>query len=101
MAWAASASRCLLLSWPMTGYQTQSNSSRSAFLLYNRICPTHIEGYFSERFSWGESMLFISYRKADTQAVVDNLAKELKKHFGEGCVFKDDQDLRAGDRWTQ
>lgn len=46
-------------------------------------------------------MIFISYRKADTQAVVDNLAKELKKHFGEGHVFKDDQDIRAGDRWPQ
>ena len=44
-------------------------------------------------------MIFISYRKADTQAVVDSLAKELKKQFGEGQVFKDDQDLRAGDRW--
>ena len=36
-------------------------------------------------------MIFISYRKADSQAVVDNLAKELKNRFGEKCVFKDDQ----------
>ena len=44
-------------------------------------------------------MIFISYRKADTQPVVDNLAKELKKKFGAHNVFKDDTDVKAGDHW--
>ena len=44
-------------------------------------------------------MIFINYRKADCQAVVDNLAKELKKHFGADRVFKDDQDIGGGDKW--
>src|SRR3954471_13617275 len=44
-------------------------------------------------------MIFINYRKADTQDVVDNLAKELKRHFGETDVFKDDKDLHGGERW--
>src|SRR5437899_3026906 len=44
-------------------------------------------------------MIFINYRKDDTQAVVDNLAKELKKQFGADRVFKDDRDIEGGDRW--
>jgi tetratricopeptide (TPR) repeat protein len=44
-------------------------------------------------------MIFISYRKADTQAVVDHLAEKLKSVFGATAVFKDDRDLRAGERW--
>jgi AAA+ superfamily predicted ATPase len=44
-------------------------------------------------------MIFISYRKADTQAVVDRLADRLKNVFGNAAVFKDDCDLHAGERW--
>jgi hypothetical protein len=44
-------------------------------------------------------MIFISYRKADTQAVVDRLADKLKSAFSAAAVFKDDRDLRAGERW--
>ena len=44
-------------------------------------------------------MVFISYRKADTQAIVDRLADKLKQVFGAAGVFKDDRDLRAGERW--
>ena len=44
-------------------------------------------------------MIFISYRKADSQAVVDRLADRLKGEFGKDSVFKDDRDLRAGERW--
>ncbi len=44
-------------------------------------------------------MIFISYRKADTQAVVDHLADRLKNVFGAGGVFKDDHDLRGGEHW--
>jgi len=46
-------------------------------------------------------MIFINYRKADSQAVVDSLAKELKSWFGEARVFKDDHDIRAGDSWPK
>jgi hypothetical protein len=44
-------------------------------------------------------MIFISYRKDDTQSVVDYLAMALKERFGAERVFKDDQDLHAGDPW--
>jgi tetratricopeptide (TPR) repeat protein len=44
-------------------------------------------------------MIFISYRKADTQAVVDHLADRLKNVFGANGVFKDDHDLRGGEHW--
>lgn len=44
-------------------------------------------------------MIFISYRKADTQAVVDHLADRLKSVLGATAVFKDDHDLHGGDRW--
>jgi tetratricopeptide (TPR) repeat protein len=44
-------------------------------------------------------MIFINYRKADSQAVVDHLAKELKRRFGEANVFKDDSDIAGGQRW--
>src|SRR5436190_20602942 len=45
------------------------------------------------------AMIFINYRKADTQQVVDHLAGRLKDAFGNDRVFKDDKDLRAGERW--
>src|ERR1044071_1759248 len=44
-------------------------------------------------------MFFISYRKEDTQAVVDLLAEKLKDRFGDKAVFKDDRDIRAGEQW--
>jgi tetratricopeptide (TPR) repeat protein len=42
---------------------------------------------------------FINYRKADSQHVVDHLARELKRRFGADAVFKDDKDIKGGDRW--
>src|SRR5262245_60973169 len=45
------------------------------------------------------AMIFISYRKADTQDKADYLALELKRHFGETVVFKDDTNLRPGYPW--
>jgi tetratricopeptide (TPR) repeat protein len=45
-------------------------------------------------------MIFISYRKADTQPIVDRLADRLKAVFGKDAVFKDDANLRAGERWS-
>jgi tetratricopeptide (TPR) repeat protein len=44
-------------------------------------------------------MIFISYRKADTQAVVDHLADRLRNVFGPSGVFKDDRELHGGDIW--
>jgi hypothetical protein len=44
-------------------------------------------------------MIFISYRKADSQAVVDHLADKLTTVFGAAAVFKDDRTLRPGDPW--
>jgi tetratricopeptide (TPR) repeat protein len=46
-------------------------------------------------------MIFINYRKADTQAVVGHLAAELKKHFGDAAVFIDHEGLHAGDEWPK
>jgi len=46
-------------------------------------------------------MIFINYRKVDSQAVVDNLANELKRRFGVGRVFKDDQDIGGGEQWPE
>jgi tetratricopeptide (TPR) repeat protein len=46
-------------------------------------------------------MIFISYRKEDTQTVVDLLAEKLRQHFGDEAVFKDDADIRAGELWPQ
>jgi tetratricopeptide (TPR) repeat protein len=43
--------------------------------------------------------IFINYRKADTQPVVDHLATELKRRFGPDGVFKDDKDIKGGDKW--
>ena len=42
-------------------------------------------------------MIFINYRKADSQAVVDRLAEDLKKYFGSDRVFKDDQDVEGAE----
>jgi predicted ATPase len=44
-------------------------------------------------------MIFINYRKQDTQAVADHLAFRLREQFGNAGVFKDDYDLQGGDRW--
>ncbi|MEZ5942531.1 MAG: tetratricopeptide repeat protein [Planctomycetaceae bacterium] len=44
-------------------------------------------------------MIFINYRKSDTQGVVDHLAFRLKSQFGDEAVFKDDADLQGGERW--
>ena len=44
-------------------------------------------------------MIFINYRKRDSQATVDHIADRLKQRFGEIAVFKDDADIRAGERW--
>ena len=46
-------------------------------------------------------MIFISYRKQDSQAVVDHLADRLKQRFGETAVFKDDTDIHAGEKWPE
>jgi TIR domain len=46
-------------------------------------------------------MIFISYRKEDSQPIVDLLAEKLKQHFGEMAVFKDDRDIRAGEDWPK
>jgi hypothetical protein len=44
-------------------------------------------------------MIFINYRKKDSQPVADHLASRLRARFGEDAVFKDDLDLEGGDRW--
>ncbi|MBN9517311.1 TIR domain-containing protein [bacterium] len=44
-------------------------------------------------------MIFINYRKNDTQTTVDHLADRLKGAFGPENVFKDDSNLQGGDRW--
>jgi hypothetical protein len=46
-------------------------------------------------------MIFINYRKGESQPVVDNLARQLKGHFGQAAVFKDDKDLQGGERWPE
>lgn len=46
-------------------------------------------------------MIFINYRKKDSQATVDHIADRLKQRFGELAVFKDDVDIRAGERWPE
>src|ERR1700722_12419 len=46
-------------------------------------------------------MIFISYRKADSQAVTDHLAERLKEAFGDHAVFVDHHDLGAGERWPE
>src|SRR5260370_1428786 len=50
---------------------------------------------------WNSPMIFINYRKDDSQAIVDNVAKELKKHFGADNVFKDDEDIEGGQLWPE
>ena len=44
-------------------------------------------------------MIFINYRKGDTQSNVDFLAEGLKQQFGDRFVFKDDQDIQPGEKW--
>jgi phosphoserine phosphatase len=46
-------------------------------------------------------VIFINYRKQDSQATVDHIADRLKQRFGELAVFKDDVDIRAGERWPE
>jgi hypothetical protein len=46
-------------------------------------------------------VIFISYRKEDSQQIVDLLAEKLKQHFGGAAVFKDDRDIRAGEDWPK
>jgi tetratricopeptide (TPR) repeat protein len=46
-------------------------------------------------------MIFINYRKADTQAVADHLAARLRQHFGDAAVFLDHEGLHAGDEWAK
>src|SRR5262245_21641621 len=44
-------------------------------------------------------MIFINYRRSDAQHVVDHLAERLKTVFGATAVFKDDRDVKPGQRW--
>lgn len=44
-------------------------------------------------------MIFVSYRKNDTEAVVDHLTFRLKERFGDPEVFRDAYDLLGGERW--
>lgn len=46
-------------------------------------------------------MIFISYRKSDSQDFVGHLARELKRHFGAERVFVDVRDLEPGREWPQ
>lgn len=44
-------------------------------------------------------MIFINYRKSDTQAVADHLAENLREAFGDAAVFQDQNDLFPGKPW--
>ncbi len=43
--------------------------------------------------------VFVSYRRADRGTVAKNLAKQLRRDLGPESVFRDQDDLRPGDRW--
>lgn len=45
--------------------------------------------------------LFLSYRTADTADIVGLLAEELRNDLGRSCVFRDNDDLVAGQDWRQ
>lgn len=40
--------------------------------------------------------IFISYRRSDTEAVVERLYERLIRHFGEDHIFRDKQSIEAG-----
>lgn len=42
--------------------------------------------------------LFISYRRADTQATAGRIDEHLSAQFGKDAVFRDDRTIRGGDR---
>jgi TIR domain-containing protein len=45
--------------------------------------------------------LFISYRVADTTTFVDHLYDRLRQEFGETNVFRDNDALGPGEKWTE
>jgi hypothetical protein len=46
-------------------------------------------------------MIFISYRRQDSLAEVENLRVLLAGRYGEGSVFVDDRNIPAGERWPE
>ncbi len=45
--------------------------------------------------------LFLSYRRADAPGYVARIGDELERRFGADAVFRDVDDMRAGDDWKK
>ena len=46
-------------------------------------------------------MIFINYRKETGQSDADRVASDLKEVFGKDKVFKDDHDIKPGEKWPK
>jgi TIR domain-containing protein len=46
-------------------------------------------------------IVFISYRRSDTQMVAGRLREALARHFGESAIFRDKNSIGAGEDWTK
>jgi hypothetical protein len=47
------------------------------------------------------AQIFVSYRRADTEAVASHLAEDLAERFGADSVFSDFDGIRAGASWQE
>ncbi|HEX9277410.1 MAG TPA: TIR domain-containing protein [Casimicrobiaceae bacterium] len=46
-------------------------------------------------------VVFISYRRSDTQMVAGRLRESLARHFGDAAIFRDKNSIAAGEDWTK
>jgi len=46
-------------------------------------------------------LVFISYRRSDTQMVAGRLREALARHFGEAAIFRDKDSVAPGEDWTK
>jgi len=46
-------------------------------------------------------IVFISYRRSDTQMVAGRLREALARHFGGSAIFRDKDSIGAGEDWTR
>jgi hypothetical protein len=46
-------------------------------------------------------IVFISYRRSDSQMVAGRLREALARHFGDSAIFRDKNSIGAGEDWTK
>ena len=64
------------------------------------LTPEHFK-IRQRRLLQGENLIFLSYRREDSQAWTDRIADELKERFGKKAVFQDVEAIPPGDDYRE